>query len=255
MAGHFARRRESEVREGKADILLCTDAAAEGLNFQFCGALINYDMPWNPMRVEQRIGRIDRLGQQYPIIRIVNLHYEGTVETDVYRALKARIGLFTTIVGKLQPILATLSKTIATNVLTGTRGEDSGERITEMINNEVDATQQASGFDIGEVTDADLEEPYRPEPVLDMDDLDRVLRKDKALPAGVSAGLMATRQYAYSAPGMAEKLRVTTDPSFYEEHSESVELWSPGSPLFPVVVVDDAIPDDEIESIKALLPE
>ncbi len=52
-------------REGQADILLCTDAAAEGLNFQFCGALVNYDMPWNPMRVEQRIGRIDRVGQQH----------------------------------------------------------------------------------------------------------------------------------------------------------------------------------------------
>ena len=46
-------------RDGEADLLLCTDAAAEGLNFQFCGALVNYDMPWNPMRVEQRIGRID----------------------------------------------------------------------------------------------------------------------------------------------------------------------------------------------------
>ena len=54
----------------------CTDAAAEGLNFQFCGALVNYDMPWNPMRVEQRIGRIDRLGQDHPAIRIVNLYEE-----------------------------------------------------------------------------------------------------------------------------------------------------------------------------------
>ena len=70
------------------DVLLCTEAAAEGLNFQFCDALINYDMPWNPMRVEQRI---DRLGQQHEIIRIVNLHYEDTVETDVYRALRSRI--------------------------------------------------------------------------------------------------------------------------------------------------------------------
>ena len=86
-----ARRR---FRSGEADVLLCTDAAAEGLNFQFCGALINYDMPWNPMRVEQRIGRIDRLGQKHPTIRIVNLHYEGTVETDVYRALRNRISLF-----------------------------------------------------------------------------------------------------------------------------------------------------------------
>ena len=60
------------------------------------------------MRVEQRIGRIDRLGQKYPIIRIVNLHYEDTIETDVYRALEARIDLFTAVVGKLQPILSRL---------------------------------------------------------------------------------------------------------------------------------------------------
>ena len=73
-------------REHQADILVCTDAAAEGLNFQFCGALVNYDMPWNPMRVEQRIGRIDRLGQRFTDIRIVNLHYAGTVEADVYVA-------------------------------------------------------------------------------------------------------------------------------------------------------------------------
>ena len=71
-------------RDGDADVLLCTDAAAEGLNFQFCGALVNYDMPWNPMRVAQRIGRIDRVGQRHATIRVVNLHYEGTVETAVY---------------------------------------------------------------------------------------------------------------------------------------------------------------------------
>jgi SNF2 family DNA or RNA helicase len=47
------------------------------LNFQFCGALINYDMPWNPMRVEQRIGRIDRFGQEHAKIRVTNLHYTG----------------------------------------------------------------------------------------------------------------------------------------------------------------------------------
>ena len=57
---------KTKFRDGSVDILLCTDAAAEGLNFQFCGAMINYDMPWNPMRVEQRIGRIDRIGQQFP---------------------------------------------------------------------------------------------------------------------------------------------------------------------------------------------
>ena len=104
-------------REGKADILLCTDAAAEGLNFQFCGALINYDMPWNPMRVEQRIGRIDRLGQIFESIKILNLHYRDTVEADVYISLSERIGLFSQYVGKLQPILASLPKSIATVAL------------------------------------------------------------------------------------------------------------------------------------------
>ena len=75
-----AKRR---FRDREADVLLCTDAAAEGLNFQFCGAVINYDMPWNSMRVEQRIGRIDHVGQTHATIRVVNLQYEGTVETDV----------------------------------------------------------------------------------------------------------------------------------------------------------------------------
>ena len=101
----------------EAEVLLCTDAAAEGLNFQFCGALVNYDMPWNPMRVEQRIGRIDRLGQDYAAIRIVNLHYEDTVEADVYGALKSRIKLFESVVGRLQPILSSVPQKISKAVL------------------------------------------------------------------------------------------------------------------------------------------
>jgi SNF2 family DNA or RNA helicase len=241
-------------REGKADVLLCTDAAAEGLNFQFCGALVNYEMPWNPMRVEQRIGRIDRLGQQYPNIQIVNLHYEGTVETDVYRALRTRIGLFTSVVGKLQPILATMSKTITATVLTGHRGADGAEQIKDIINTRVDEVQE-TGFDIDAVTQADLEEPYRPDSALDMADLDKVIRSQIALPAGISAGAMALKEYAYSAPGMGEKIRVTTDPSYYEEHAESVELWSPGSPLFPLGDSSTSALDGQYLRISELLPE
>ena len=120
-----AKRR---FRDGEADTLLCTEAAAEGLNFQFCGALINYDMPWNPMRVEQRIGRIDHLGQRHEIIRIVNLHYEGTVETDVYRALRNRIGLFESVVGRLQPILAQVPRAISDAVLSVSGRESAGDR-------------------------------------------------------------------------------------------------------------------------------
>ena len=75
------------------------------------------------MRVEQRIGRIDRLGQKHTKIRIVNLHYEGTVETDVYMALRRRIHLFESVVGRLQPILAKMSSVITGHVL-GNRTHD-----------------------------------------------------------------------------------------------------------------------------------
>jgi hypothetical protein len=63
-------------------------------------------MPWNPMRVEQRIGRLDRIGQRYETVRIHNFYYDGTVEAKVYKKLRDRINAFQTIVGNLQPILA-----------------------------------------------------------------------------------------------------------------------------------------------------
>lgn len=96
----------SLFQQDKIKILLCTESAAEGLNLQNCGVLINYDMPWNPMRVEQRIGRIDRIGQKYDTVRIHNLYYDGTVEAKVYKKLRDRINAFSNVVGNLQPILA-----------------------------------------------------------------------------------------------------------------------------------------------------
>jgi len=93
------------IRARAVTVLLATDAASEGLNLQTCSYLINYDMPWNPMRVEQRIGRVDRLGQVRDTVVIRNFFIEGTVEEEVYRALATRIDLFSGIVGGLQPIL------------------------------------------------------------------------------------------------------------------------------------------------------
>ena len=95
-----------QFRERPEGILLCTETAAESLNFQFCSAIINYDIPWNPMRLEQRIGRIDRIGQERPFIRIVHLFYRDTVEFDAYTAMEERIQEFQENVGTLQPILA-----------------------------------------------------------------------------------------------------------------------------------------------------
>ena len=224
-----ARRR---FRDREADVFLCTDAAAEGLNFQFCGALINYDMPWNPMRVEQRIGRIDRLGQQNRVIRIVNLHYEGTVESDVYRALRTRIGLFESVVGRLQPILARLPRTISQSVLSG-EDRDGRERANLVDTIERQAREaEGSGFDIDAVTESDLALPARAPSSVTMDDLDRIVGRPDVMPPGTDVQPMGRREYGLLTPGMTERLRVTTDPEYFEEHAESVELWSPGSPLF-----------------------
>lgn len=220
-------------REGLADILLCTDAAAEGLNFQFCGALINYDMPWNPMRVEQRIGRIDRLGQRFERVRIVNLHYADTVEADVYISLRDRIGLFQAVVGKLQPILAKLPSLITNSVLKRKGdAEDPQLALTHDIGAEAERVRDAGGFDLDAVTDADLVEAIRPAPPLDMDALELVLRHPNALPPGIALTHLEGRQYKLLAPGMAEAVRISTDPGFVEENPDDVELWSPGNPLF-----------------------
>jgi superfamily II DNA or RNA helicase len=95
----------ARLRSGDIDLILATDAASEGLNLQAASYLINYDLPWNPMRVEQRIGRIDRIGQQAPVVAVLNYVIPGTVEQEIYNRLAERIDLFSGIVGHLQPIL------------------------------------------------------------------------------------------------------------------------------------------------------
>jgi ERCC4-related helicase len=103
-----ARCKRSHARS--IDILLGTDAASEGLNLQEFSALANYDLPWNPMRVEQRIGRIDRIGQAARVVLVSNLYMTGTIEEDTYQTLKDRIGVFENVVGPLQPILAEMPR-------------------------------------------------------------------------------------------------------------------------------------------------
>lgn len=87
-------------------VLVCSDAASEGLNLQVAGALINYDLPWNPARVEQRIGRIDRIGQRASELRIVNLVLADSVDERVYQVLSHRCDLFQSYVGAMQPVLS-----------------------------------------------------------------------------------------------------------------------------------------------------
>ena len=220
-------------KAGEAEVLLCTDAASEGLNFQYCGALVNYDMPWNPMKVEQRIGRIDRLGQKYKEIAVRNLHYAETVEADVYIALRDRIHLFESFVGRLQPILSKLPRLIADVSLS--EGADRERRRGELhdtIYKDV-LDQEGASFDIDESQDEGIEMKSTAKPAYDLKYLHSILEDSELLPPGHENRGSLGKDYSYTAPGLKKPIRVTTDPEYYTEHSDSVELWSPGAPMFP----------------------
>ena len=97
------KERDIAVRQFKADtnILVSTEAGGEGQNFQFCSNVINYDLPWNPMRVEQRVGRVHRIGQKEDV-HIHNLAISGSIEEYILKLLFDKINLFKMTIGDLE---------------------------------------------------------------------------------------------------------------------------------------------------------
>jgi SNF2 family DNA or RNA helicase len=92
------------VFHNKKDVMISTEAGSQGLNLQFCNIIINYDLPWNPMKVEQRIGRVHRLGQAEDV-HIYNLATKDSIEEKILNVLYKKIHLFKSIVGKMEDIL------------------------------------------------------------------------------------------------------------------------------------------------------
>lgn len=109
--GGFNKGKKDWMRhlfENKAQVMIATEAAAEGINLQFCNHLINYDLPWNPMRLEQRIGRIHRFGQKNNVT-IYNFAVKDTIDDHIIELLYKKIHLFENVVGKLDEILTDLN--------------------------------------------------------------------------------------------------------------------------------------------------
>lgn len=96
-----------ELFQNQAQVLIATEAGGEGINLQFCNHIINFDLPWNPMRLEQRIGRIHRLGQEKDVI-IYNFATKDTVEEHILKLLYEKIYLFEKVIGELDDILTKL---------------------------------------------------------------------------------------------------------------------------------------------------
>ncbi|MDP4155907.1 MAG: SNF2-related protein, partial [Bacillota bacterium] len=108
--GGFKRGKKDWMRElfqKHAQVLIATEAGGEGINLQFCNHIINFDLPWNPMRLEQRIGRIHRLGQEKDVM-IYNFAIKDTVEEHILKLLYEKIHLFEKVIGELDDILTKL---------------------------------------------------------------------------------------------------------------------------------------------------
>ena len=99
--------------QGEINILLSSEVGSEGLDQQHCHRLVNYDLPWNPMKLEQRIGRLDRYGQESPIIQIANLCVEGTIDASILGRLLHRIHIFESSLGMVDPMLGKAMKILA----------------------------------------------------------------------------------------------------------------------------------------------
>lgn len=125
------------------DILLFTEVGSEGLDYQFCNMMINYDLPWNPMRIEQRIGRIDRRGQQSDVVNIYNMITSDTIDAEIYHRCLLRIGIFEDSIGECSEILGEISRAIQ-NIVFDPSLTDAERKIKleQMADNEVRKIQE-----------------------------------------------------------------------------------------------------------------
>ena len=119
LTGKTPLTKRDEIRErfaqGEMDILLSSEVGTEGLDQQHCHRLVNYDLPWNPMKLEQRIGRLDRYGQRSPVIHIANMCVQGTIDAAILGRLLSRIQIFETSLGMVDPMLGRAVRVLAQN--------------------------------------------------------------------------------------------------------------------------------------------
>lgn len=102
----------SKSDKNALDVLLFSEVGCEGLDYQFCDCMINYDLPWNPQTIEQRIGRIDRNGQKSESVSIINIITEDTIDCDIFDRCLSRIGVFNSSIGDSEQILGDITKEI-----------------------------------------------------------------------------------------------------------------------------------------------
>ena len=101
----------------KARVLLTSEIASEGVDLQFCSLMVNYDLPWNPMKIEQRIGRIDRIGQRAEKVLIWNMGYADTIDERIYHRLLEKLNIFERALGGMEVILGELINELTSDLM------------------------------------------------------------------------------------------------------------------------------------------
>ena len=148
--------REARIEEFSVDsnirVLLSSEVGSEGLDLQFASVVVNYDLPWNPMVVEQRIGRVDRIGQSAEKILIVNMVASETIEEHILLRLYDRIGIFNDTIGEIDPILGDTVEKLASEALQGQLTPDQQQKLAEdsadaMVNQRNEAQSLAESTD------------------------------------------------------------------------------------------------------------
>ena len=120
------------------DVLLFTEVGCEGLDYQFCDTLVNYDMPWNPMKIEQRIGRIDRRGQMSEAVKVYNMITSGTIDANIYERCLLKINIFENSIGDCAEILGQINKQI-TKIMyeQGLTEDERNKKLEKMAENDI----------------------------------------------------------------------------------------------------------------------
>ncbi len=258
----YSKRAEFErfKRDPTIRIMIATDVGGEGLNFQFCRNLINYDLPWNPMNIEQRIGRVDRIGQQRGV-RVFNFALEGTLDGRILHVLQERIRIFEETIGTLDPIIGEqieqAIKAIAFQSDTAAaerRLRELEERLPQRIREAHEATEKLADF----VMDAQsfrietVERILGQEPLVRPTDIEALVRAllERFRMAGKPPLIMAARQGVskVTVPGKLRELAAQHyDLNLQTEYvgtfdiatgltDESVDFFAIGHPLVDAVL-------------------
>ena len=241
-------------------ILIGTDSMSEGLNLQTTGFLVNYDMPWNFMRVEQRIGRVDRIGGQ-PVVDVRNYFYKDTVEEKIYTGISDDFDWFTAIVGPAQPVLGQVERAIEHVAMKepGSSREVAVEEALSDIRSAIEriSTQALTIADVG--ADAELERAPKP-PAIDLPGLERVLLGCPHTASHFRAH--PTIRGAYLLDGSTGRVPVTFNRPVRDAYGPAVFLLTYGTEELTALLNDAGVnPGDcgadiplTLEQLEAALP-